>query len=444
MPPNTTTSTGHKRDAKSGADEARSVNKKLRERKKKDHSRRKGILESAKKDAREGTATRAKDKYVVLNVPNFNQAEDERAAMGSYLRLGSVPEPELAGNPDAPKATGEDLASVVDFFLDDERKRDGCPGFVPVADRIEETWKLHTKGGWRDHSDGNRISTTRGDKVEVIRGNYKLVVLGRQDDPMGGVGWDVSGGHIEGTGMKSCIEWVRTFDGTWRVVETSEKGDTITTQHGNSVSYNYGEIQDSTTGSEDETRPAEDEDERPIRVPSPNPVITSKTWARKIESYTGSSKCRVPYIYDETWVKKMKSETHAKSISDETHVSGHMSSTTVAETMMDTTVVANMSSVTIGTVNDITIGNTLSATIGAVEDVTLGAMIELTLGGMLEMTVGGTLTVNLGRQEEINLGGSSGMTPTKEETAGAITRTSATEVSTTGVYKVTAAKICLG
>ncbi|MEZ4309423.1 MAG: hypothetical protein R3F14_15410 [Polyangiaceae bacterium] len=436
--------TALKRDQRSGAKESRGINKKLRERKAKDHARRKEMLLRANKDAREGSATRGKDKFVLLEVPNFNQAEDESEAMTSYLRLGTVPEPDLAGKFDAPKATGEDLAAVVDFFLDDERKRDGCPGFVPPEDRIEETWKLHTKGGWRDHSDGNRITTTRGDKVEVIRGNYKLVVLGREDDPAAGIGWDLSGGHIEGAGMKSCIEWVQTFDGTWRVVESSEKGDTITTQHGNSVSYSYGEIQDSTTGSEDETRPSTDEDDNPIKIPAPNPVITSRTWARRIDSYTGSHGRRVPIITDETWVHTMKSETHAGEISDETHVDGHMSSRTVAETMTDITIVGSMNSVTIGAVSDVTIGNTASVTVGGVEDLTVGALLELTVGAMLEMTVGGTLSVNMGRQEEINLTSSTKMSPAKDDVAGTITRTSATEVSTTGVYKVTAAKICLG
>src|SRR6185437_14379995 len=140
----------------------------------------------------------------------------EADQMGTYLRLGSVPDPSLAASPAAPRSTGEDLAAYATTFLDDDRKRDGCPNFVPVAERKAETARLHTKGGWRDHSDGNRITTTRGDKVEVVRGNYQLVVLGRQDDASGETGWDVSGGHVEGLGGKSSIEWRKTFDGTWK------------------------------------------------------------------------------------------------------------------------------------------------------------------------------------------------------------------------------------
>ncbi len=44
-----------------------------------------------------------------------------------------------------------------------------------------------------------------------------------------------SGGHIEsiqGIGGKSAIEWVQTYDGTWKTVETSEKGDSYDVQHG--------------------------------------------------------------------------------------------------------------------------------------------------------------------------------------------------------------------
>ena len=211
------------------------------------------------------------NRYLLLDIPNYNGAEAEADQMSSYLRLGTVEDVNLAGNPDAPRATGEDLASIVTSFLDDERRRDGCPDFVTEEARKAETARLHYKGGWRYYSDGNRITTTRGDKVQVIRGSYKLVVLGRQDAPHGGAGLDVSGGHIEGLGAKSCIEWVQTFDGTWKVTETSEKGDTDTTQHGNSVSRSYGDIIHSTTGSDDETRPGVDASGAPTLSPRRTP-----------------------------------------------------------------------------------------------------------------------------------------------------------------------------
>ncbi len=383
-------------------------------------------------------------KYLLIEVPNFNNAENEADAMFSYLRLGTVPDPAIAGAYDAPKATGEDLAAHATFFLDDERVRDGSPGFVTPEERQAETARLHTKGGWRDHSDGNRVTTTRGDKVEVIRGNYKLIVLGRQDDPVGAVGWDASGSHLEGVGLLSCIEWVKDpFNGTWRVTESSEKGDTYTTQHGNSVSINYGEIQDSTTGSEDETRPVTTEQGETVWIHAPNPVITNRTWARRIESYTGSSDLRVPTIFDDTWADNISSVTHAKSISNDTYVDREMSSKTIAPNMTDTTI-SNLQSITIGTVTDLTIGNMLSATVGGVQDITLGALVEVTLGFIAEMTMGGTLTVNLGHTVDLDLSSKTDLSAAKQEVSGAMTRTSAAESVTTGVYTVTAAAIFLG
>ncbi|APR85977.1 Putative cell-wall-anchored protein SasA (LPXTG motif) [Minicystis rosea] len=258
-------------------------------------------------------AGRLAAKYLLLDVPNWNRAEDEADQMGSYLRLGSVPDPSIAGAHDAPRATGEDLAAYATTFLDDDRVRDGCPGFVPVEERKAETARLHTKGGWRDHSDGNRVTTTRGDKVEVIRGNYQLVVLGRQDEAGGATGWDVSGGHIEGVGGKSSIEWKQSEDGSWKTHEASERGDTHVIQHGKSVNRNYGESQDNTTGSEDEMRPSWDPEGKPVFVFAPNPTITDRTWARQIDSYTGSSACRVPASRASAGRRRSsRSPTHAR------------------------------------------------------------------------------------------------------------------------------------
>src|SRR5262249_466463 len=126
--------------------------------------------------------------------------------------------------------TGEDLAGMVSAgpsahapagtgpataFADDMRDRSDTSAtppappettstgasLAPTTARTAESAQLHLKGGWRDHSDGNRITTTRGDKVEVIRGNYKLLVLGRQDDPGNAAGWDVSGGLVDGADL---------------------------------------------------------------------------------------------------------------------------------------------------------------------------------------------------------------------------------------------------
>jgi len=382
-------------------------------------------------------AGRLAAKYLLIDVPNWNRAEAEADQMGTYLRLGSVPDPSLAASPAAPRSTGEDLAAYATTFLDDDRKRDGCPNFVPVAERKAETARLHTKGGWRDHSDGNRITTTRGDKVEVVRGNYQLVVLGRQDDASGETGWDVSGGHVEGLGGKSSIEWRKTFDGTWKTFEASEKGDTDVTQHGNNVIRNYGEIQDSTTGSEDETRPSWDAHGKPIRVPAPNPVITDRTWARRIASYTGSSAKRVPSVTNESYAESMRSVTDVHSMRDETRVRDTMSSTTIAGSLSNVTIAGQMSNINL-------VANTTNLNVGVMENVNVGAMLDVTLAAAAHICAEASLNVNLGGRWEYNLVTTHELAASKEDVVGAVKRTSATETITTGAFTVTAPLIKLG
>lgn len=410
-------------------------------------------------DATADPARRA-GKYAVLEVPAFDGEQ-----MTSYLRLGA--EPRDRAEP------GEDLERMLSTFLDDERIRD--PQATPIPDRLAETARLHTKGGWRDHSDGNRITTTRGDKIEVIRGNYKILVLGRQDDPAGGTGWDLSGGHIEGVnggvGGMTQIDWVQTFDGTWRVRETSEKGDTISTQHGNSVSTSYGDIMDSTTGSESGVFTAEDGS-----TLDTNPVITDRTWAKSISSFTGSAASPVPLVSDETWVQAMASKTNVDEMTDDTTVNTSMSSattvngtmtdttmvngsmtssTTVSGSMVDNTTVGSMQSMThaetmtditiagsvtsvnlAGSTTDLTVGATTSLTVGAVADLTIGAMFELTLALMTEITVGGTLEIKLAGEKDIDLGEKLGLKASKKEVTGSTT-------TVTGDYKVTAGAVLM-
>jgi prepilin-type processing-associated H-X9-DG protein len=402
-------------------------------------------------------------RYLLLEVPNFNSVDDPSAQMGSYLRLGSVPDPSVAGQPDAPFATGEDLASYANVahldghvteFLDDERVRDGCPDFVSVADRKAESAVLHTKGGWRDHSDGNRISTTRGDKIEVIRGNYKLVVLGRTDEP-GGAGWDVSGGHIEGLGIKSCIEWVQTFDGTWKTIEKSEKGDTDVTQHGNNVSRSFGDIIDNTTGSEDETRPTFDAEDNFVKmVPAANPTIKDRTWARRMESYTGSAARRVPLIVNETWAEQMSSKTDVRSMSDDTHVrdsmsnkttvDGVMSSTTLAGAMLDTTIAATMTNVNIANMTNINVGKNTNVTVGEIENINVGTTLDLTLSAMLQVCLSAGVSINLGPKADFTFPEVTNLSPIKNEIAEEISTVAGVVSYEVDVFDVLAATVLLG
>jgi hypothetical protein len=403
-------------------------------------------------------------KYLLLEVPNFNRAETPADAMTSYLRLGSVPRPAIAGSPEAPKSTGEDLASraAITFedgrrgvFLDDERIRNtAAPGFAPVDERFDETAKLHTLGGWRDHSDGNRISTTRGDKIEVIRGNYKLLVLGRQDEAKGAAGWDVSGGHTEGLGVKSSIEWVQTFGGTWKTLETSEKGDTWVTQHGNSESHHYGEHMISTTGSEDERRPVYDPYRRIVRWdPAPNPEISERTWARSIESHTGSSGNRVPHIQNETWADDVASVTQAHSISDATTAdsitsatnAGAVTSTTNAGAITDTTIAGAQTAMNIiGAMTNINVGNSLMVNVGATENINVGAMLDVTVAASARITMGASLDVTMGVHSSIELGGEVELAPDRNLVVGTSNEVAGMKTTVAGMYNVLAGIICLG
>ncbi len=101
------------------------------------------------------------------------------------------------------------------------------------VDPKDLTKELRTRGGWRDHTDGNRISTTRGDKVEVVRGNFSRIVFGRVTGPKVNEGlYESSGGHnynrSSTPGYITSITWVEDeLNGTWKVVEETERGDTL-------------------------------------------------------------------------------------------------------------------------------------------------------------------------------------------------------------------------
>ncbi|WP_437306011.1 hypothetical protein [Sorangium sp. So ce388] len=380
-------------------------------------------------------------KYLLIEVPNFNDAGTESEAMSSYLRLGAVKDPGIAASPNAPKASGEDLASRVTSFIDDTRKRDGCPGFIPEGERQAETAKLHTKGGWRDHSDGNRITTTRGDKVEVIKGNYRMLVLGRQEDT---AGWDVSGGHIQDATdlwtAATTIEWVQNYNGTWKVTEKTEKGDVDTTYHGDTFDRFYGNKQTSITGSAAPT------------AERPNPTCLSYTWAQQMESYTGSAACPVPQILDETWAGEIASRTNATSITDET-TAQTVSSTTTATTIRDDTTASTVSStttaalvsdttigdvqsVTIGSTSDITLGNAASITVGATEEVTIGGLVELTIAAMLEVSLTAGVSINMGPKAELNLTSRQELSQFRTNVKNICSSVSSAESVSTGAYNL--------
>lgn len=369
-------------------------------------------------------------KYFLINVPDFNGGLGPYGPMHSYLRLGAIDSPLYVASPNAPKPTGEDLAAQVTSFIDDDRVREGCPGYVSPAERQAETAVLHTKGGWRDHTDGNRITTTRGDKVEVIRGNYRMVVMCRKDGELDVGGWDVSGGHVGESGItydgSSVIEYTtQEYGGTWSVVEHTRKGHVHSAYHGKVFNYYCGELVEDITGSEAPT------------TMQPNPVVTSTTYATSISSQTGSIACPVPSMTDSTYATTMDSVTFAGTITSATTATGNIedttsamvmnsttsamemnsttkvvssTSTTVAASLVDTTISPNIFSTTIGNSTslivgretEIIIGNMTEVTVGREESITTAGVIDLTIGILLDICIAGKVEVDVGPRLKIN------------------------------------------
>lgn len=439
-------------------------------------------------------------KYLLLKVPDFASDPSGKPdggdrygeGMTSYLRLGAT----------TPDEKGDDLiklayeAGAVGFdpefepptvFIDDQRNRGdgniepaGAAGHgLSKSERHDlHTKHLETKGGWRDHSDGNRITTTYGDKIEVIRGNYKLVVMGRQDDPGNSQGHEWTGNHVQdwgqGTmpGASTTLEWIRngyvpgspidTRDdkdkvdekgkpipaedgdyyrgGAWLLINSTERVYQYSRNAGNFRTQQWGDKLESYVGSEDPERIGTTEaagykghptrgdieadhdvtDEpdlvgklRPSSkgIPRGNPHIIEKTWASKIESYTGSSDWRIPSIHEETW---------AKSMNDSTDCSGKITSSTKAHDTDETTNVTGVasSSTTAGVIAENTNAGliTENTNAGAMASATnAGAIFESTIagahvefhGGLLHSSIeiGGVIDLFLGFKLDIDISG---------------------------------------
>lgn len=352
----------------------------------------------------------SKGKYFRVTVPNFGTDSllgdtVGSRSMTSYLRLGAVPTDPNTDYSDLVIEPGDDLAKLVHDFVDDTRQRDGAAH--PVAARKEESEKLHTRGGWLDHSDGNRVTTTRGDKIEVIRGNYKMVVLGRypvSGDPTtvdgasgGTTSWDSSGGHIHDwrvtPGAVTEILWVESR-GTWKVIEKTEKGDVHAIYNGEVKEEFYGPSKESITGTEvpgisPETNPNPLND---FTVTKENPVLIERTWAQRIESYTGTDACPIPSITEKTIANSITSQTGSTGVPVTT-----ISDSTYAVAINEFTTAAAISSETISAIiNESTIGNTTSQHLGTSSSVQLGNDFSFLLGASEGITIGGALDVFLG------------------------------------------------
>jgi hypothetical protein len=201
-------------------------------------------------------------KYMMIKVPDYKGTRDGEEKLVSYLRLGATPsacDPTIEEGGDLFEHARTQLDGMpAGLFFDDERERTGSPNATTTESRNAVSSRIESDCGWRDHSDGNRISTTRGDKVEVIRGNYKLLVLGRQDDPNEGAYLDASGGLLQtgdiAPGAISSIRWVQDpeLGGTWAVLEEAEKGHVTNIYHGRVREEFYGPEIITIVGSADE------------------------------------------------------------------------------------------------------------------------------------------------------------------------------------------------
>lgn len=362
---------------------------------------------------------------------------DPGKKMNSYLRLGSfeanpkLPDPTTRNDEaDRDDRRGHDLASMIVGFRDDTRERHGGANssFETVAARQEESAKLHFRGGWRDHSDGNRISTTRGDKIEVIQGNYHMLVLGRFDERGNGARMESSGGHVAGdteTQTPGAVMEIRynteLYGGTWRVVQETVKGDTINRYHGNVESYYYGDKQWNEVGAETVAVPIEGSSVigegstigsgwasqtsgSDPRILKSNPEITSKTWAKKIESYVGSVTTPVPHIFSLTYAERIESITFAKSIVSATEAASVLSQTGGASIVSLNTALADIVSVNTAIVANIQINaSVLALTLNAVAaqlDLKFGTYFSL---GTNKTYVHGNSTTIEGGQEVISM-----------------------------------------
>jgi hypothetical protein len=477
----------------------------------------------------------ATGKYLLLGVPQFAKDPISGNLMTSYLRLGAssstwqqdpggwlAEKIHLHGPPgahldpaqmaDMAKTEGKAVLNLENIsvgeerdpgrvFIDDDRDRvKGAAHGLDKAERVRQSKALHTRGGWRDHSDGNRISTTYGDKVEVVRGNYKMIVLGRQDDPTASSGWDASGQHIQDWGYTMPGASIRVEESTnytdaagnhvWHLQNTTEGVVQSSNFAGDFFTYQWGKKKWDFLGSE---KPVE---KGPNGFPRHNPHVLSKVWASRIESYTGSPLWPIGTDYpgisirEEKWALSTAALTNVAGLIDETTVAGSTrsnttvngdvnettnvtgsvtSSTTVVANVTDTTSVTGTikSTTTAGATNDITTVGAASSvsTTGVASDIAItgaalnvavtGAQLDVSLTGIhveasltplhlaleiaaaIEIFIGGKIDVQLGGLLEVRAG-------IKREIGSMDDRTKATIDDKAALYSIKAARIDLG
>lgn len=374
----------------------------------------------------------AAGKYLLIAVPEFHDDPISGKPMTSYLRLGAAsttweddPGGDLAAvvadagnlnNRLSPAGVEVDLTgeSPRPVFLDDTRVRGTPPHNLGIGERQHISSVLHTRGGWRDHSDGNRISTTNGDKVEIIRGNYKLIVMGRQDDIAASTGVDMSGNHQLAFGYTPGgpvrVEWTNEYGGCWHLQNTTEGCVVSDNYAGDFYEFKWGDHHETTIGSE---APVASVTVDAMTVPRTNPHIIDKTWAVKMESYTGSAALRIPEIIEETWATSRTTVTDIVTITDTTTAtamsatttSGTISETTTSGTITEMTTVGAATSLTMaGVIADLTlVGNHSELLIGTHFGAEIGGQIDIFLGGRIMIDISAALEIVIGPKKEINI-----------------------------------------
>lgn len=394
-------------------------------------------------------------KYAQLTVPNFEfdvststaASSVDKHSGNSFLRLGSFPvtvsgsgtSATMSKEGDAPDgfdtsltlaklvgdvaglegyASAEDApggGSIIDSdpfkgnkllgFADDTRIRDDKDTSVLAVDgatqtnsttnRKAETKRLLTKGGWWDHSDGNRISTTAGDKIEVIQGNYKLVVLGRRaaSDTGDTKVVDISGGYE----FSKRYEYLES-EKVWATFEEGSEVHATKKSSGKDVSYFTGTLKKTIIGEDPGDHSVFKGEFYKNYLPGGgDPEVISKTWASKVETYTGSADKPVPHVL---------LLTHAHAMEDMRFCTGeHVTLRSAGGSVAAT----NMAGINITSAN-LAVGNILS-TNAALTSVALNAIgwaADIKLGniftyGSTETQVRGNFTTFKGGEQIVGL-----------------------------------------
>ena len=350
------------------------------------------------------TTTTTTGTHMLFLVPDFangvfevaeNVADATVNTMTSYLRLGSfdyndestkakelldlIPQVTASTDPNASASTTAvtelNSGTAGAIFVDDVRTRPIDTGTgsndlnadygsysetLTLADdpghklsktqRQAESDRLYSRGGWRDHSDGNRVTTTYGDKVEVIRGNYKMIVMGRQDEPGEAMGWEASGSHCQdfapGTmpGASFFLEWINdpryyapSFNdsgdvikgktsqkGVWMLVNTTENVYEYARYAGSFREERWGDVIETYVGSEnppssgawatdDDTGTDGHEPLSETRLPDRNydlPTTDTSSTDRATPPWAQDNKGKIrsnPHIIERTWAERIDS-----------------------------------------------------------------------------------------------------------------------------------------